>query len=57
MKKDTLTLVDEKAQLKKRAFDMIENCKIEIRDLTEEENKEITSIKIQIEDINKELRE
>ena len=56
MKKNSLILSDEKAQLKKRAKEIIENCKIEIRDFTEEENEEITSIRSKIDDINNQLK-
>lgn len=56
MKKNSLMLNDEKAQLKKRAIDIIENCKIEIRDFTEAEDEEINSIKEKIEKINMELK-
>lgn len=56
MKKNTLILTDEKAQLKKRAKEIIENCKIEIRDFTKAEQNEITSIRSKIDEINIELK-
>lgn len=56
IKKNSLILNDEKAQLKKRAKEIIENCKTEIRDFTEKENEEISSIRSKIENINEELR-
>ena len=56
MKKNTLILNDEKAQLKKRAKEIIETCKIEIRDFKQEEQDEITSIRSRIDEINKELK-
>lgn len=56
MKKNTLILNDEKAQLKKRAKEIIENCKIEIRDFNEAEQNEITSIRSKIDEINLELK-
>lgn len=56
MKKNTLILNDEKAQLKKRAKEIIETCKIEIRDFKQEEQDEITSIRSKIDEINKELK-
>ena len=56
MKKNTLILNDEKAQLKKRAKEIIETCKVEIRDLNKEENEELTSLRNKIEEINEELR-
>ena len=56
MKKNTLILNDEKAQLKKRAKEIISSCKIEIRDFNESEQEEITSIRSKIDEINKELK-
>lgn len=56
MKKDSLTLTDEKTQLKERAYNIIENCKVEIRDFTVAEQEEIEEIKTKIEEINKELK-
>lgn len=56
MKKNTLILNDEKAQLKKRAKEIIETCKIEIRDFKQKEQDEITSIRSKIDEINKELK-
>lgn len=56
MKKDSLTLTDEKTQLKERAYEIIDSCKVEIRDFTEAEQEEITEIRNKIEEINKELK-
>ena len=56
MKKNSLILGDEKAQLKKRAREIIETCKVEIRDLNKEEQSELTSIRSKIEGINRELK-
>lgn len=53
--KDSLTIKDERALLKKRAVDMIEQCKVEIRYFTPEEQNEYNSIKDQIITLNKEL--
>lgn len=55
--KNSLQLNDEKAQLKKRAFEMIEVCKQEIRNFTDSETVEYNSIKEQINNINSELRQ
>ena len=55
--KNSLQLNDEKAQLKKRAFDMIEVCKQEIRNFIDSETVEYNSIKEQINNINSELRQ
>ncbi len=54
--KNSVQLLDEKNQLKKQATEILERCKVEVRDLNEEENKEIASIRSKIEDINKEMR-
>lgn len=54
--KNSLELTDEKAQLKKRATEMIETCKMEIRDFNQSESEEFASIKTKIEEINEELR-
>lgn len=55
--RNSLQLNDEKAQLKKRAFEMIEVCKQEIRNFNPEELEEFNSIKDQINIINTELRQ
>lgn len=57
MKKNSLTLNDEKAQLKERAKTILNNCKAEIRDFRPEEQDEYNSIIKQIENINTELRD
>ena len=54
---NSLEIQDKKAQLKKRANEICELCKVEIRDFTEAEQTEIDSIKTQIEELNNELRE
>ena len=54
---NSVELRDKKAQLKKDAFEILEKCKTEIRDLSQEENEKITSIKTEITNINEELRE
>lgn len=53
---NSLQLKDKKAQLKKRAFEMIENCKNEIRFFTEDEEKEFNSIERNIKGLNEELQ-
>lgn len=53
---NSLQIMDEKAQLKKRAFSMIDTCKVEIRNFTESELDEYNSIKEQIINLNEELR-
>ena len=54
--RNSLQINDEKAQLKKRAIELCEKCKTEIRDFTEEEQVEYNSIKGKIEVLNEELR-
>ena len=54
---NSLELKDKKAQLKNRAFEMIEQCEVEIRNFTKEEQDEYDSIKKQIKNINGELKE
>ena len=54
---NSVELRDKKAQLKKDAFEILEKCKTEIQDLSEEENEKISSIKTEITNINEELRE
>lgn len=53
---NSLEIQDKKAQLKKRAQEITDLCKVEIRDLNETEQSEIESIKTQIEELNDELR-
>lgn len=53
---NSLEIQDKKAQLKKRANEICDTCKVEIRDFTEAEQTEIDSIKKQIENLNDELR-
>lgn len=54
--RNSLELTDEKTQLKKRADEIIETCKREIRDFNPEESSEIETIKTKIENINEEMR-
>ena len=53
---NSLEIQDKKAQLKKRANEICEQCKVEIRDFNEAEQTEIDNIKSQIEELNDELR-
>lgn len=55
-KVNSLQLKDEKAQLKKRAQDIIDKVKLELRDLTEDEEKEIEDIKEKIKEKDEELK-
>jgi len=55
-KVNSLQLKDEKAQLKKRAQYIIDKVKLELRDLTEDEEKEIEDIKEKIKEKDEELK-
>lgn len=55
--KNSLQIMDEKAQLKKRAFELIDKCKVEIRNFTTEELEEFNLIKDNINELNEELRQ
>lgn len=54
---DSLTLKDQRAQLKTRALEIIDNCKKEVRDLTDAETTELETIKAQIKEKDNELRD
>lgn len=54
---NSVEIKDKKNQLKKRAQEIIETCKREVRDLTDDETSEIDSIKEQIKDLNQQLTE
>lgn len=53
---NSLEIQDKKAQLKERANEICNQCKVEIRDFTEAEQTEIDTIKSQISELNDELR-
>lgn len=53
---NSVEILDKKDILKKRAEEIINLCKTEIRTLTEDESNEINSIKDQINDLNEEMR-
>lgn len=54
---DSLEIMDTKAQLKQRAYDMIETCKAEIRMFTEDEEKEFNHIQKEIRNLNNTQKE
>lgn len=54
---NSVEIKDKKNQLKKRAQEIIDTCKREVRDLTDDETNEIDSIKEQIKDLNQQLTE
>ena len=53
---NSLEILDKKAQLKQRAYEMIENCKVEIRNFNQTELDEYNAIKNEIATLNEELR-
>lgn len=54
---NSVEIKDKKNQLKKRAQEIIDNCKREVREMTDDETSEIDSIKEQIKDLNQQLTE
>lgn len=54
---NSVEIKDKKNQLKKRAQEIIDTCKREVRDMTDDETSEIDSIKEQIKDLNQQLTE
>ena len=54
---NSVEIKDKKNQLKQRAQEIIDTCKREVRDLTDDETSEIDSIKEQIKDLNQQLTE
>lgn len=54
--RNSLQLMDEKSQLKARAFELIETCKQEIRNFNQAELDEFNDIKSKIHNINEELQ-
>ena len=54
---NSVEIRDARAQLKQRALEIIDNCKKEVRDLTQEETDELETIKAQIKEKDEELRD
>ena len=54
---NSVEIKDKKNQLKKRAQEIIDTCKREVRDMTDDETSEIDSIKEQIKELNQQLTE
>ena len=54
--KNSVQILDEKAQLKSRAEQICNQCKIEIRDFTDAEKQEINGITENLKELDKELR-
>ena len=55
--RNSVEVKDEKRQLKEACFSMLDMCKSEIRDFTEEEQRTFDSYKEKIEALNAELRD
>lgn len=53
---DSLTLIDKREQLKKKAEDLISNAEKELRKLNDKENDELNSIKKEIADLDNEIK-
>ena len=53
---NSLEIRDAREQLKKRALEIIDNCKKEVRDMTEDETKEIDDLKAKIKEKDEELK-
>lgn len=54
---NSLEIKDQREQLKKRAFEIIDTCKREVRDLSEEETQELEDLKDQIKQKDEELKD
>lgn len=54
---NSVEIQDARAQLKKRALEIIDTCKKEVRDLTQDETNELEQIKLQIKEKDEELRD
>lgn len=54
---DSLEIMDTKAQLKQRAYEMIDTCRTEIRMFTEDEEKEFNHIQKEIRNLNNTQKE
>lgn len=54
---NSLEIKDQREQLKVRALNIIDTCKKEVRDLTEEEETELKELKEQIKEKDEELKE
>lgn len=53
---NSLEIKDAREQLKKRALEIIDTCKKEVRDMTEDETKEIDDLKAKIKEKDEELK-
>lgn len=57
MKLNSLEITDKKEQLKLRCKEIINTCKVEIREMTEDEEKEFNDNKEEIKSLNEQLKE
>lgn len=57
MKLNSLEITDKKEQLKLRCKEIISTCKLEIREMTEDEEKEFNDAKEEIKSLNEQLEE
>lgn len=57
MKLNSLEITDKKEQLKLRCKEIINTCKVEIREMSEEEEKEFNDNKEEIKSLNEQLKE
>lgn len=55
--KNSVEILDKKSQLKKRCMQIIDTCKQEIREMTDDEKKEFDENKEEIKALNEELEE
>lgn len=55
--KNSVEILDKKSQLKKRCMQIIDTCKQEIREMTDDEKKEFDKNKEEIKALNEELEE
>lgn len=53
---NSLEIKDKRAILRKKAEDIINRCKVEVRDLTDDETKEIDDLKEQVKQLDEELK-
>lgn len=57
MRKNSVHIMDAIAEKRKRGNEIINLCKTEVRDLTEDEEKEVDALKREIKELNDELEE
>ena len=55
--KNSVEILDRKAQLQQRCKEIIKNCRIEVREMTNEEKEEVENAKTEIEELKEELKQ